>query len=172
MEERFRRTTGAKFSALTTSVLAGGVPHHSFAVFCIYPWTGLLSDGRKAANALMVLDRCRIRWGQVQAVTGDQVVVESRPLTWDGRRLGLGEPTSESVVRAIDGVSIIDEVAPGDWVSLHWEWICDRLSDRQVQYLRDFTLRHLKIVNGATCTRVRRHYSGPTGVSDHQRGQA
>ena len=61
MEERFRRTTGAKFSTLTTSVLAGGVPHHSFAVFCIYPWTGLLSDGRKAANALMVLDRCRIR---------------------------------------------------------------------------------------------------------------
>ena len=68
MEERFRRITGGKFATLTTSVLAGGVPHHSFAVFCIYPWTGLLSDGRKAANALTVLDRCRIRWGKVQAV--------------------------------------------------------------------------------------------------------
>ena len=52
MEDRFRRITGGKFATLTTSVLAGGVPHHSFAVFCIYPWTGLLSDGRKAATAL------------------------------------------------------------------------------------------------------------------------
>ena len=28
--------TGARFPTLTESVLAGGVPHHSFAVFCIY----------------------------------------------------------------------------------------------------------------------------------------
>jgi hypothetical protein len=127
-------------------------------VFCIYPWTGLLSDGRKAANALMVLDRCRIRWGKVQAVTGDQVVVESRPLTWDGRRLGLGEPTSEPVVRAIDGVSMIGDLVPGDWVSLHWEWICDRLTEWQLRYLRDFTLRHIKIVNEGNL------HSGPAGL--------
>ena len=85
MEDRFRAMTGSRFSTLTESVLAGGVPHHSFAVFCIYPWTGLLSDGRKATHALTVLDRCRIRWGKVLAVQGDQVVVESAPLTWDGR---------------------------------------------------------------------------------------
>ena len=94
-----------------------------------------------------MLDRCRIRWGKVQAVSGDQVVVESRPLTWDGHVLGLGEPVTETVVRAIDGVSMIGELAPGDWVSLHWEWVCDRLTVRQVRYLRDFTLRHLQIVN-------------------------
>ena len=158
MEDRFRRITGGKFATLTTSVLAGGVPHHSFAVFCIYPWTGLLSDGRKAATALTVLDRCRIRWGQVRTVTGDQVVVESRPLTWDGRTLRLGESTSESVVRAIDGVSMIGDLTPGDWVSLHWEWICDRLTERQVRYLRDFTLRHLKIVNEGNL------HSGPAAL--------
>src|SRR3954469_25621371 len=99
MEERFRRTTGANFSTLTTSVLAGGVPHHSFAVFCIYPWTGLLSDRRKAPHALTVLNRCRIRWGKVVSLQGDQVVVESRPLTWDGHTLGLGEPVTETAVR-------------------------------------------------------------------------
>ena len=125
-------------------MLAGGVPHHSFAVFCIYPWTGLLSDGRKAKHALTVLDRCRIRWGQVRAVTGDQVVVESRSLTWDGHLLGLGEPDVETVVRSLDGVSMIGDLQPGDWVSLHWEWICDRLTARQVGYLRDFTYRHLQ----------------------------
>jgi hypothetical protein len=147
MEERFRFMAGPRFPTLSQSVLAGGVPHHSFAVFCIYPWTGLLSDRRKADHALTVLDRCRIRWGRVLGARGDQVVVESRPLTWDGRRLGLGEPEQETVVRSVDGVGMVGDLAPGDWVSLHWEWVCDRLTRRQTGFLRSYTLRHLHIVN-------------------------
>ena len=42
---------------------------------------------------------------------------------------------------------MIGDLQAGDWVSLHWEWICDRLTPRQVGYLRDFTHRHLHIVN-------------------------
>jgi len=147
MEERFRFMVGPRFPTLSESVLSGGVPHHSFAVFCIYPWTGLLSDRRKADHALTVLDRCRIRWGEVLGAHGDQVVVESRPLTWDGRRLSLGEPAQETVVRSVDGVGMVGDLAPGDWVSLHWEWVCDRLTPRQVGFLRSYTLRHLRIVN-------------------------
>ena len=96
----------AEFGSLAEGVLAGGVPHHSFAVFCIYPWVGLLGDDRRAAQALTVLDRCRIRWGRVLAVSGDQVSVECRPLTWDGRRLDYGPPEVETVVRAVDGVGL------------------------------------------------------------------
>jgi hypothetical protein len=160
MEDRFRFRTGPDFPTLTESVLAGGVPHHSFAVFCIYPWTGLLSDGRKAEHALTVLDRCRIRWGRVLAVQGDQVVVESRSLTWDGRALGLGEPRPETAVRAIGGVGMVDDLAPGSWVSLHWEWVCDRLTERQVGFLRAYTLKHLRIVNEGNL------HSGPAALLD------
>ncbi len=158
MEERFRAMTGSAFSTLTESVLAGGVPHHSFAVFCIYPWTGLLSERRKAKQALTVLDRCRIRWGQVLAVQGDQVVVESSPLTWDGQRLAMGPVQAETVVRSLDGVSMTEPLQVGDWVSLHWEWVCDRLTERQVSYLRAYTLRHLKIVNEGNL------HSGPAAL--------
>lgn len=158
MEERFRALTGPTFFTLTDSVLAGGVPHHSFAVFCIYPWTGLLSDRRKAKHALTVLDRCRIRWGRVQAVQGDQVVVESAPLTWDGRRLELGPPETETAVRSVAGVSMIDQLEVGDWVSLHWEWVCDRLTERQISQLRAYTLRHLRIVNEGNL------HSGPASL--------
>jgi hypothetical protein len=147
MEERFRHMTGPRFPTLIRGVLAGGVPHHSFAVFCIYPWTGLLSDRRKAEHALTVLDRCRIRWGKVLAVHGDRVVVESRPLTWDGRSLALGEAELESAVWSLDGVAMVAGPEVGDWVSLHWEWVCDRLTERQVAFLRSFTMRHLRIVN-------------------------
>jgi uncharacterized protein DUF6390 len=160
MDERFRFMTGPTFSTLTESVLAGGVPHHSFAVFCIYPWTGLLSDRRKAEHALTVLDRCRIRWGRVVAVHGDQVVVESRPLTWDGRRLAIGESGTETAVRSLGGVGMVSELEPGDWVSLHWEWVCDRLTELQVGFLRSYTLRHLQIVNEGNL------HSGPAALLD------
>jgi hypothetical protein len=147
MEDRFRYLAGARFSSITEGVLAGGVPHHSFAVFCIYPYTGLLTDARKAPHALTVLDRCRIRWGRVLAVQGDQVVVESRPLAWDGQSLTLGPARTETAVQSVDGVGMVGGVAPGDWVSLHWEWVCDRLTEDQVGRLRRYTERHLAIVN-------------------------
>ncbi|MGZ4548852.1 MAG: DUF6390 family protein [Blastococcus sp.] len=147
MDERFRYLTGARFTGITEGVLAGGVPHHSFAVFCIYPYTGLLTDRRKAPHALTVLDRCRIRWGRVVEVHGDQVVVESSPLVWDGRTLGLGPPAVETVVRSVDGVGMVGALEPGAWVSLHWEWICDTLTEEQVGRLRAYTRRHLAIVN-------------------------
>jgi hypothetical protein len=147
MEDRFRAMTGSRFATLTEGVLAGGVPHHSFAVFCIYPYTGLLTDRRKAPQALTVLDRCRIRWGRVRAVHGDQVVVDSRPLSWDGRTLQLGQLQTETVVQSVDGIGMVGRLVPGDWVSLHWEWICDRLTPGQVGRLRRYTERHLAIVN-------------------------
>ncbi len=147
MDERFRRTTGRQFSALADGVVAGGVPHHSFHVFCIYPWVGLLGNDRKASQALTVLDRCRIRWGQVQSVTGEQVVLESRPLLYDGHRLSLGEPQREVAQCGIDGTDLARDLRPGDWVTAHWEWVCDRLTEREVATLRRYTLRHLAVVN-------------------------
>ncbi|WP_269046429.1 DUF6390 family protein [Paenarthrobacter sp. Z7-10] len=149
MEDRFRARTGTQFSHLVEGVLAGGVPHHSFHVLEIYPWLGLLRDDRRFATALNVLDQCRIRWGEVLAITGDEAVVRSRPLAWDGRMLSLGEAKVETARFAINGSGFVAGLAAGDAVSLHWDWICDRLSVGQLQRLRYFTARHLKIANGS-----------------------
>ncbi|MFY9805748.1 MAG: DUF6390 family protein [Pseudonocardiaceae bacterium] len=147
MDERLRRRTGRQFTLIADGVLAGGVPHHSFHVFGVYPWVGLLSNDRIAHQALEVLDRCRIRWGKVDSVTGDQVLVRSQPLTWDGRKLALGEPVVETARRAVNGSGFVDRIGPGDWVSLHWDWVCDRLGPRQLADLRRYSLRQLKITN-------------------------
>jgi hypothetical protein len=147
MEDRFRYKTGHQFADLAEGVVAGGMPHHSFHVFCIYPWVGLLGDDRRSGQALTVLDKCRIRWGKVIIDTGDQVVVESRPLTWDGRRLELGEPQQETVIRGADGRSLLAPLQPGEWVAMHWEWVCDRLTPEQLTSLRRYTVFHLSMVN-------------------------
>jgi hypothetical protein len=125
----------------------GGLPHHSFQVFCRYPWADLLSDERSTAQALRVLDQCRIRWGRVVADLDAQVVVESRPLEWDGVQLALGAPREETAVRGVDGVALTGRLTPGEWTSLHWEWVCDRLDPAQLLALRHYSAYHLRLVN-------------------------
>jgi hypothetical protein len=153
MEDRFRWRTGRDFASIVEPVLCGGLPHHSFHVFCVYPWVGLLGDDRKGRHALDVLDRCRIRWGRVTAIGGDAAVVRSQPIQWDGQRLDLGAPVLQEVTRSLDGRATAADIRPGDWVALHWDWICDRLSRRQLVNLRRFTAHHLSIANSRRALR-------------------
>jgi hypothetical protein len=154
---RFAPIAGRHWSHLAETIPAGAVAHHSFHVLGVYPWVGLLDTGR-ANHALEHLDRCRIRWGVVEAVAGDEVTVRYQPLRWDGRELSLGPPEAETVTRAVDGAGFVDDLAPGDWVSMHWHWICDRLDRRQLDLLRRYSDRHLRLVNRGVA------HSGPGTV--------
>jgi len=158
LRERFHARTGRSFERLAEALPAGALPHHSFHVFGVYPWVGLLRAGSVGAEQpLRVLDRCRVRWGQVlaaPAAAGSSLVtVRFRPLAWDGRtlQLQLGPPVIEQAVRAEDGLALVGAGAgtlrPGDWVSLHWDWVCDRLDLRQLAALRRYTASQLAAVN-------------------------
>ncbi len=150
LTERFGSQLGVDWTLVHALVGAGAVPHHSFHVLAVYPWLGLLRAG-KEGRPLEVLDRCRIRWGTVIAVEGDAATVRCRLLTWDGRALRLGEPRDERVAAAIEGSMTVPGLAPGDGVAMHWNWICGRVDEGQVDALRAVTLRHLELVN-ATAT--------------------
>jgi len=155
--DRFRRQMGAtSWSHLAEAIPAGVTPHHSFHVFHVYPWVGLLGNGR--GEPLEVLHRCRIRWGEVVAVQGDQVVVRSRPLRYDNGRLCLGPAELETATSGLAGASPAAGLVPGEWVGLHWGWVCDRLTPRQLDNLRRFTALHLRVVN------ARLEHSGPARV--------
>lgn len=146
LEERFRGRAGRAWSRFADAVPAGAVPHHSFHVFCVYPWVGLMRTGA-VDHPLRVLDRCRIRWGRVQAVSGDLVTVRCRPLVWDGRALAYGPATDEHAFWAHEGRAFVRDLRAGEWVSLHWDWVCDRLPLAQLSALRAYTDRHLAMAN-------------------------
>ncbi|SDP19117.1 hypothetical protein SAMN04515671_3190 [Nakamurella panacisegetis] len=148
LDDRFRGRVGRRaFDRLVNAVPAGALPHHSFHVFGVYPWLGLLRGGR-VDEPLRVLDRCRIRWGQVvEIIDGAQARVMSRPLTWDGRRLELAARREESAMLSLAGRGLSGRLRPGDWCSLHWDWICDRLDLRRLSALRHYTLSQLEVVN-------------------------
>jgi hypothetical protein len=123
-----------------------GVPHHSFHVFAVYPWLGVLHSGREQP-ALEVLDRCRIRWGRIEAVTGEVATVRSRGLVFDGSSLQLGPDRVERARCSHHGFELAADIQPGDMVALHWDWVCDRLTDGQLWWLQACTQRNLDAVN-------------------------
>ena len=147
LSDRFERRAGRHFGSLESAAPAG-VAQHSFHVFAVYPWLGLLRAGMEGPP-LEVLDRCRIRWGRVEAVTGDLVCVRSRRLSFDGSRLLLGEEQLEQVRRGLDGLVFPVDLAAGDVVSLHWDWLCDRLSPAAYRWLHYCTVRNLDAVNSS-----------------------
>jgi hypothetical protein len=124
----------------------GGLPHHGFHVFAVYPWIGLLRTGL-IEQPLLVLDRCRIRWGRVESVAGDEVVVRSRPLLWADGCLELGVPRDEPAVVGRNGALLGPPLCVGDWCALHWDWVCQPLSARQLTGLRRYTREQLAAVN-------------------------
>jgi hypothetical protein len=148
LDDRFSHRAGRLFEPMVAAVPLGGVPHHSFHVFAVYPWLGLLRAGMEGAP-LTVLDRCRIRWGRVEAVTGDLVQVRNRVLAFDGSRLVLGGERVEQARFSLDGAGFVSNLVPGDIVSLHWDWVCDRLLPAELANLQQWTAHNLAVVNSA-----------------------
>ena len=139
----------AAFAGQATGLLADvptATAHHSFHVCVVYPWVRFLGRG-DPATPLRVLQSCRIRWGTVQRVVGDEGELMSAPLEYDGRRLALGAPATEVVRWRKGGSALTTAPAEGDVVSAHWDWVCGRLGAADVEALRLGTKATLDLVN-------------------------
>jgi hypothetical protein len=115
-------------------------------VFGVYPWLGMLRAGNEGAP-LTVLDRCRIRWGTVVSTSGEELEVRSRALVMEGSQLVLGQARVETVRQSSDGIGLLSGLSAGDVVSLHWDWVCDRLTPNSLHRLIHCTKRTLNAVN-------------------------
>ena len=153
LDERFRRPAGAAWDHMAEFIGMGCGPHHSLHVFGIYPWVGLLRAGR-VGEPLRVLDRCRVRWGRVRSIDGNVAVIRSCPLVWDGHHLTYGLPQDETVAVP---TFVCEQLRPGQWVSAHWDWVCDRLSPLQLARLSRYTDRSLRAVESVS-------HPGPAAV--------
>lgn len=146
LKDRFEAQAGVGWTSLAETIPVGATPNHAFHVFSVYPWVGMLQNG-PSEHPLRVLDRCRIRWGQVVTVGDASASVESRPLVWTGRRLEFGPATVEQVVRSVDGYTLGGSIAVGDWVAMHWDWVCARLDTAQLARLQRTQERQLSMTN-------------------------
>jgi hypothetical protein len=149
LDDRFRPKMGAStWRWLEASVPAGARPVHAFHVLDVFPRAGLLR-GEQADDVIRVMDSCRIRWGRVVAVQEGTLVVDAPRLEMVDGRLVIGETRREAVDRWVDGIGFVTDVAPGDAVSIHWGWACDRLTYRQLANLKRWTAYELGVANRA-----------------------
>lgn len=137
---------GHYWSHLTADLADEAAPNHSFHVFGVYPWSRLLGKGMDE-HPLAVLDNCRITWGTVLSTDGASAVISCQRLGWDGVSLSLSGVLTRRV-ELDDRTSVgISPVTAGDLVAVHWDRICGRLTDEQVQTLADTTHCQLQATN-------------------------
>jgi hypothetical protein len=96
---------------------------------------------------LRVLDQCRTTPALVQHVDGDTAGVLAPLLVWRGRELVLGPWAPREVHWQADGLAFADALRPGDWVALHWDFVCERLTSQRARRLLHATRRGLEAVN-------------------------
>ncbi len=143
LRDRFAKQLSPRLMELVAAKApAGARPHHGFHVFDV--WRNV---ARLDGDVLATLDNCRISWGQVVTIDGGQLAVERPPLVLRGGKLALDPARPERVLRQIDGQGFADFAQPGDWVSLHWGWVCEVLSERQRANLERYTRLHVAIAN-------------------------
>jgi hypothetical protein len=146
--ERFGKQVSKKnLEYLLGKAPAGARPHHSFNVFDIQRFT------QEKSHSVHFMEKCRIGWGQVRAIEPSHFVVEHQPLVWtdpaaNGRAgLALGDGHLSRILRHMDGKGFADRAQVGDWISFHWDWACDLISDAQRAHLERWTLHHMHLAN-------------------------
>ncbi len=147
--ERFREAMKPKeWSWLAAESVARAKPFHGFHVFDIYRRLGLLRSGEQK-NFLETMDKCRIGWGKIESINMNREnkisfgssLASCKPLEFREGKLGVGEEKTKKFF-------LLDPlIKEGDYVSLHWDYICEKLIPYQLKNLIYWTGYHLDLTN-------------------------
>ena len=139
----------------------GAKPHHSFHVFNIPKRTGHYP----VEHSLKTMDECRIsparirnyasrlcsrqpeRSRTVELGIRNKMTVDYQPLVFLGDKLELGGLVQKEVFCEFNDKAFVKQPKAGDWVSLHWSWVCDFLTKDQVDNLQKWTKHNLSLAN-------------------------
>jgi hypothetical protein len=149
LTDRFGRRIGRDIGRLTSSVGCGALPHHAFHVFNVYPWVGLLREGRGGDEPLRIVRECHISWAVVIDRVGDGLLVEGPRPTWERSVLGLHERERRTVWLDPRLVHLGAVIEAGSIVAIHWGEAVDVLDDRQRAWLEHITRAQLDVANRA-----------------------
>jgi Family of unknown function (DUF6390) len=118
------------------------IPHHAFHV----GFVGVGNVTGHVATTLANIESCRPRGGAVDAIDDGRLTVRSRELRIEEGRLALGAAVPMTV--PFDG-RLLEGLAPGDAVALHWSTPVLRLDAEQLRRLERYTERSFAAASGA-----------------------
>ena len=143
-----KKMTTFELENVTAPLGYGALPHHSYHVFSVWKRTG----NTGTAHTIESIDACRISWGTVTAVEGPKISVLRRPIINISGSLTLGEPSPITIARPLDCRDDIEEVEPGQIITMHWDVPCEVISARQMKHLEYYTSLHLRLAERAVKT--------------------
>ena len=125
------------------------LPHHTSYVLGTYVGShgdgpNLSNDGANKVAGLM--DSCRISWGTVRRVDNTELAVRYEPLVVVDGRLLLGASRVKKV-KYDPRVKPFGNVKDGDVVSIHWDYACEVLTQRQALNIGRYTAADIELAN-------------------------
>lgn len=146
LKERFKKRTDAKvFESIVGKLPAGAKPNHAFHVLEIFRQLGS-SRGINFGPVINTINNCLISWGEIVAIDQDTLKIKHQPLVLD-KKLFWGPPEIKQIEYKFLGKTFLENPQIGDWISFHWNWACEILTERQLKNLQRWTLWQLKIAN-------------------------
>ncbi len=121
------------------------LPHHSFHVFNIFKRTG----ANPSIHTVKTMNECRISFGKLKTQNSKlkTIIVETKQLTIINNKLILGKPILRQLKIDYKGKTFLNNLKMRDWVSFHWGYICDVLTERQVKNLEYYTQKAIDFYN-------------------------
>jgi len=146
LKEHFCKRAGNKiFEEIAGNLPKGAKPYHAFHVLEIYRRLGTLR-GINTGPVLETINNCLITWGKITDVKNDILEVEYRPIILQ-KKLMFGKLQKKNISYKFRNKTLLNNPQIGDWVSIHWNWACDVLDQRQLKNLQKWTLWHLRLAN-------------------------
>ncbi|MCX6739724.1 MAG: DUF6390 family protein [Candidatus Parcubacteria bacterium] len=118
-------------------------PHHNFHVMNIWLRAGKLN----IKHTLKSIDECRISWGIVKKINSSKIVVDFQPLEFLNDQLVFGKNIDREVMTQFNDQGFVKDLKIGDIVTIHWGWVCEKISEQQLKNLQKYTVLSLNIFN-------------------------
>lgn len=138
-----KKISGRDFEHLEKKLGERAVPHHSFHVLNVMRRTGHAD----LKHTIESMDECRVGWGRVLGASGPSISALTEPLLYENGKLRLDSPVEKQLVRQLESEYDIEQIKPGDIVSIHWSVPCEVITLRQATLLKKYTLKSIHFAN-------------------------
>lgn len=152
IDQRLRdRVPPNKRKWILQKIPQGARMHHSFHVFSVFTRTG----HHTVDHTIDTMNECRISWGKItkkqkprslSARAGKKLEVQTQKLVYQDGKLVL----VPNVTREIDvptETNTTNTLTPGDLVTFHWGFFCDRVTPQHIDALAHYTRINLNLAN-------------------------
>lgn len=153
---KVKKRAKEKWPYLESEIGLGVKPNHSFHVMDVYRIAGFSMGGTRGLPVVELINNCMISWGQITKnpnfkaqipnkiqiakLKYGEIEVESQKIVIRNKKFVL-----EKDIKMVQNVGL--NIKPGDLVSVHWGFVCDKMSEKQAKNLQFWTKYHLSITN-------------------------